>query len=182
MALAVASVVALGACSHSRRIESGSAPTTPVTTSAIQATTSVVSAAARDDAVVAAYRAHWAAWYTAVQVADSNVPAIGATTTGDLLAHTRQELDAMRTSGERVKAEAGLTPIDSRQTRVVQFSSATSAVIVDCYIDNTIRYDAAGHAIGDTQPTFFSATATMVVEQGTWKVANLQLRKNGCRA
>src|SRR5581483_4870480 len=79
IALALASVVVLGGCSHSRRIESGSAPRTTPTTSAIETTTSVVSATARDEAVVAAYRAHWAAWYSAVQVADPTSPGISAT-------------------------------------------------------------------------------------------------------
>ena len=180
IALVLAAAIALGSCSHSRRIVSGADGAT--STSAAIPTTSTVAPARTEDAVVSAYRASWAAWYAAVQVANPDAPDIAATTTGNLLAHTRQVLQALQASGERIKAAAGVMPIDSRQPHVVQLQSDTSAVLVDCYLDNTVRYDAAGHAIGETQPTFFSATATMVLEHGAWKVATLQLRKNGCRA
>jgi hypothetical protein len=174
--------IALGGCSHGKVLDSRTALTRSTSATEASTTTSTQPPTSREAAVTAAYRAHWDAWYAAVQVANADLPAIAATMTGNLLDHTRQELATMRTSGERIKGDSGVPPIESRQTPVVQLQSETAAVLVDCYVDNTARYDAAGHALGDTKPTLFSATATVVLEQGTWKVATLQLRKNGCRA
>lgn len=146
------------------------------------ALTSTSTAGSRDAAVIAGYEAHWAAWYAAVQAANASLPSISATTTGNLLAHTLQEIQAMQSSGERIKGDPGVPPIEFRQPRVARFESDTTAIVGDCVLDHTVRYDAAGHPIGETQPTFFSVTATVVYEQGAWKVAALQLGKNGCRA
>jgi hypothetical protein len=172
----------LGGCSHGKVLDDRTALTRSTSATGASTTTSTQAPTSREAAVTAAYRAHWDAWYAAVQVANADLPAIAATMTGNLLDHTRQELATMRTSGERIKGDPGVPPIDFRDPPVVQFPSAGTAVLVDCVLDNTVRYDAAGRAVGETKPTLFSATATVVLEQGAWKVATLQLRKNGCRA
>jgi hypothetical protein len=64
----------------------------------------------------------------------------------------------------------------------LRFQNDTTALLADCYVDNTVRYDATGKPIGSTQPTFFGATATLVLANGAWKVASLQLKKDACRA
>ena len=178
-ALVSAAVLGLGACSADNDVKSSSAPTT-TTTPPAQATTTT--APTREAQVIAGYRAHWDAWYAAAQIPDPSLPAIATTTTGSLLAHTRGELEEMRAKGERVKGDPGAAPIDIRQPRVVEFQSDTTAILSDCYVDNTVRYDAQGNAIGGTEPTFFAATATIVLVDGTWRVASLQLRKDACRA
>lgn len=173
------------ACSSGNADEDGeprASQSTTTTASTSLTTTTTAEPPSREEAVVAGYRAHWAAWYAAAQAADPDVPAIAATTTGSFLEKTRAEIAAMRSSGERVRGDPGVPPIDSRQVRVAQFQSETTAVVVDCYVDNTVRYDAGGKPIGSTEPTFFSATATLVLADGTWKVASLQLKKDGCRA
>lgn len=182
-ALGLLTLVACGGSSD----EVNSAPPSTSSTSAVGGVSttppeSVPPDAPREVEVIAAYRAHWAAWYEAAQVADPELPAIAATTTGSFLERTRQEIGAMRSSGERVRGDAGVPPIDSKGARVVRFESDASAVLVDCYVDNTVRLDAAGKPIGSTEPTFFSATATVVRADGAWKVASLQLKKDGCRA
>lgn len=101
---------------------------------------------------------------------------------GNHLEVTRAEFSRMRSSGERIGSVGGAAPIESRQPRVVRFENDTSALLTDCYVDNTVRYDAADKPIGSTEPTFFGATATLVLANGAWKVASLQLEKNACRA
>jgi hypothetical protein len=180
-ALAVAvAVVTVAACASGGGVDASAERDVATTTTSTPATST--SAPSREQQVVAAYRAHWAAWYAAAQVPDPELPAIALTTTGSLLEHTRRELEDMRTRGEKVKGDSGVAPIDVRQPRVVQFQTDTSAVLSDCYVDNTVRYDASGQPIGSTQPTFFAATATLVQVDGTWRVASLQLRKDACRA
>jgi hypothetical protein len=183
-AAALASLTLL-ACNPSADQVDSVPPATPLPTPAPDASDAAAVPAppstSREADVVAAYRAHWAAWYQAAQAADPELPAIAATTTGSFLERTRQEIGAMRSSGERVRGDAGVPPIDSKTARVVRFESDASAVLVDCYVDNTVRYDAAGKPVGSTDPTFFAATATIVRVDDAWKVASLQLKKDGCR-
>jgi hypothetical protein len=180
--LALVAAVGLAGCSSDPEVNSepGAVPST--TAGADSGTSTTAAPTSREDAVVAGYRAHWEAWYAAAQIPDPDLPALAATMTATHLERTRAELARMRNAGERIKSDAGVLPIDIRQSRVVQFQSDTAAVLSDCYVDNTVRYDAAGKAIGGTEPTFFSATATVVLAEGTWKVASLQLEKDACRA
>lgn len=179
--LAVVAVVGLAGCSSDPEVNSeADAPSTTAATDS--ATSTTAASTSRDDAVVAGYRAHWEAWYAAAQIPDPQLPVIAATMTGSLLESTRREVGELRSKGERVKGDPGVPPIDIRQARVVQFQSDTTAILTDCYLDNTVRYDAAGQPIGVTEPTFFSARATVVFAEGTWKVASLQLEKGACRA
>jgi hypothetical protein len=177
--LAAAFIIA-GACSSDNGVTTSPLTTDrATTTSAAQATSTTPPT--REAEVIAAYRAHWEAWYAAAQIPDPALPAIAQTTTGSLLEHTHRELEAMRAKGERVKGDPGVAAIDVRQPRVLQFQSETTAILSDCYLDNTVRYDSAGKAIGTTEPTYFAATATIVRVDAAWKVASLQLRKGACR-
>ncbi|MDQ1374571.1 MAG: hypothetical protein QOJ09_1909, partial [Actinomycetota bacterium] len=114
--------------------------------------------------------------------ADPALPRIASTMAGSLLARTRAEMEELRSKGERVRGDPRVLPIDSRQPHVLRFETETTALLVDCYVDNTVRYDAGGKPIGTTEPTFFAATATVVFDNGAWKVSSLQLKRDGCRA
>ena len=180
LALVVAS--GLVGCSSDPEVNSEVDRTSSTTATADSATSTTAAPGSREDAVVAGYRAHWEAWYAAAQIADPDLPSIAATMFATHLERTRAELARMKDAGERIKGDAGVPPIDIRQARVAQFQSDTTAILSDCYIDNTVRYDAAGNPIGGTEPTFFSATATVVLADGKWKVASLQLEKDACHA
>ena len=180
--LALVAAIGLAGCSSDPEVNSEPGATPSTTAAASSATSTTAASTSREDSVIAGYQAHWEAWYAAAQIPDPNLPSISATMHATHLERTRAELALMRDAGERIKGDPGVPPIDIRQPRVVQFQSDTTAVLSDCYIDNTIRYDAAGKPVGGTEPTFFSATATLVLVEGTWKVASLQLEKDACRA
>ena len=180
--LALVAAIGLAGCSSDPEVNSEPGATLSSTTTAVSASSTTAAPTSREDAVVAGYRAHWEAWYAAAQIPDPDLRSIPATMTATHLERTRTELVRMRSAGERIKGDAGVPPIDIRRARVVQFQSDTTAILSDCYIDNTVRYDTAGKPIGGTEPTFFLATATVVLAEGKWKVASLQLEKDACRA
>lgn len=180
--LALVAAIALAGCSSDPEVNSEPEATPPTTAAADSVSSTTAASTSREEAVVAGYRAHWDAWYAAAQIPDPNLPSIPTTMWATHLEGTRAELARMRDAGERIKGDPGVPPIDIRRPRVVQFQADTTAILADCFLDNTVRYDAEGEPIGETEPTFFSATAAVVLVDGNWKVASLQLRKNACRA
>lgn len=162
-----------GACSDDDA--GGSTPTTASTSTSTRDTTSTTVSA--DEAVLDAYRAFWNEGYlVAADPMDPTHPALAAHATGSQLETLQRAFLARQTNGEVIRGTLDLAP------RVVSVVGET-ATVRDCYLDNTGIYDAATGERHDTATGVrHLITATLVLEDGIWKVSDLAQEGDGCTA
>lgn len=170
-AVALASLWVLGGCSHSRASTSattGSTAKSPSSTSS----SAVVNPRA---AVLAAYRAEWAAFEQASETSDAADPALAATMVDPLLSQVRANLDGDKANGVVARGTFTLHP-------VVATVSATSATVVDCaYSTSELVYADTGRPVQPvTPPENDGVRATLVHQGSVWKVAQQVVRDGSC--
>lgn len=164
---ALAALGLLSACADEKGAQS---TTTSTTTSEPPATP-----ASSDQEVLDAYIAFWNDGYLeAADPMDPTNPALAAHATGEQLETLERAFLARQTSGEVIRGTLDLQP------RVVSVVGET-ATVRDCYLDDTGVFDAATGERRDTATGVrHLITATLIVEDDTWKVSDLQQEGDGC--
>jgi hypothetical protein len=173
VALALSALVALGTLSSCADDEGArSRPSTSATTTTNETTTTGVG---DDHEVLDAYVAFWNDGYLeAADPMDPTNPALAAHATGDQLETLERAFLARQASGEVIRGTLDLDP------RIVSVVGET-ATVRDCYLDNTGIYDAATGERRDTASGVrHLITATLVVEDESWKVSDLAQEGDGC--
>lgn len=173
----VSALVALGiagACADDDG--SNAAEPTATTDSSVESTTTTVDAD-QDQDVLEAYIAFWNDGYlVAADPMDPTHPALAEHATGQQLETLERAFLARQQNGEVIRGTLDLAP------RVVSVVGDT-ATVRDCYLDNTGVFDAATGERHDTASGVrHLITATLVVEEGNWKVSDLAREGDGCTA
>jgi hypothetical protein len=137
------------------------------------------SATAHEAAIVAAYRAGWAAFLHAIRAPDPADPAVAATTIDPLLTQTRKGLVSDKTEGI-----VGRGDVTLQHPHVVSVSGDT-AVVEDCvYSALVLVFAATGKPVpdqpGGTQPEYDGVRATVALTPSGWKVANQDIKAGQC--
>lgn len=164
---ALAALRVLSACAD----DDGASPTTTSATSDESTTTTI----GEDQEVLDAYVSFWNDGYlAAADPMDPTDPALAAHATGEQLETLERAFLARQTNGEVIRGTLDLQP------RVVSVVGDT-ATVRDCYLDNTGVYDAATGERHDTATGVrHLIRATLVVEDDTWKVSDLEQEGDGC--
>ena len=166
--LLLAAATLLAGCGTSAPVASPSPTTTP---------TSTPTAAARDQAVLSAYRAATAAFVHAETAMDPNDPALLATMTGEELSTVKKNLIVDRASGLVARGDIRLS-----DPHIVSFDGQ-QAVVRDCQQSALLLYDAktGGAAPGVANgPQNIAVTTTLVIVDGIWKMALQDGRVGTC--
>lgn len=166
--VALSALLALGAAGSCA--DDDASPST--TTSAPPSTTTTVG---EDQEVLDAYVAFWNDGYLeAADPMDPTSPALAAHATGAQLETLQRAFIARQANGEVIRGTLDLQP------RVVSVVDET-ATVRDCYLDNTGIYDeASGERVDTASGVRHLITATLVVEDDTWKVSDLKQEGDGC--
>lgn len=166
-AVGLAALLAAG-CSSDKKGDAAPASSTSVTTTTASSNI--------DAAVLDGYRAYWAAYVKAGDPMNPEDPQLQAHATGPALETVVKAFVALKSAGKVVRGQVDLAP------RVINVDGETASVH-DCYGDNTGVYDASTGARED-KPTGqrHLVTATMRLDNGTWKVERLADEGLGCTA
>jgi hypothetical protein len=169
--IALSALVALGVLSACADDE-GASTTTTASTSTDDSTTTTIG---EDQQVLDAYVSFWNDGYlAAADPMDPTSPALAAHSTGEQLETLQRAFLARQTNGEVIRGSLDLQP------RVVSVVGDT-ATVRDCYLDNTGVFDVATGERHDTATGVrHLITATLIVEDDTWKVSDLQQEGDGC--
>lgn len=168
-AAVIVAAFVLAACSN------GKADTSPTTTTrAPRTTTSAPSAT--EKAVLRDYRAYWDAYLAASNPMNPENPVLAQHATGAALETLQKAFLAFKSAGKIIRGSLDLAP------RVVRIEGDT-AIVRDCYGDGTGVYDAASGKREDTASgKRHLATATLQLDNGTWKMERLADEGLGCTA
>ena len=166
--VALSALLALGAAGSCA--DGDASPSTTI--SAPPSTTTTVG---EDQEVLDAYVAFWNDGYLeAADPMDPTSPALAAHATGAQLETLQRAFIARQANGEVIRGTLDLQP------RVVSVVDET-ATVRDCYLDNTGIYDeASGERVDTASGVRHLITATLVVEDDTWKVSDLTQEGDGC--
>jgi hypothetical protein len=142
------------------------------TTSAPPSTTTTVG---EDQEVLDAYVAFWNDGYLeAADPMDPTSPALAAHATGAQLETLQRAFIARQANGEVIRGPLDLQP------RVVSVVDER-ATVRDCYLDTPGIFDeASGERVDTASGVRHLITATLVVEDDTWKVSDLKQEGDGC--
>ena len=148
-----------------RQVSSTSAPRSTPTSTTDPATA----------AVLAAYRAGWAAYEGALADANAADPALAATMVDPLLQKVKANLYAYQRQGIVGRGPVVLHP-------KVAALSASSATVVDCtFSSSALVYRATGKPVPPvTAPEHDGVRATLVLSGGTWKVSQQSVSEGKC--
>ena len=126
-------------------------------------------------AVLAAYRAGWAAYEQALSTANAYDPALPATMANPLLQKVRANLIADHHDG--IVGHGGVQ-LHPRVTQV----TATTATVVDCtYSTSELVYETTGKPVPPvTPPEHDGVRATLVLTNGAWKVSEQSVTEGSC--
>ena len=175
---ALVGLCALAGCSGSHdaadannTTSSSAAATTTSTGRSSTSTTTTFSASA----VLAAYRAGWAAFEHALANANPEDPELPATMVDPQLQQVKGNLLADQQQG---MVGRGTTTLHPKVTAL----SATSATVVDCaYSTAELVYQATGKPVPPiTPPENDGVTSTLVLSGGTWKVSKQIVTDGKC--
>jgi hypothetical protein len=174
---ALVGLCALAGCSNSH----GDAVAHPTTTSAPSSTTTSTTAASSTtttsptSAVLAGYRAAWAAFEHAAADANPKDPELSATMVDPQLTGVKANLLADQQQGIVGRGTFTLHP-------KITALSATSATVVDCaYSTAVLVYAKTGKQVPPiTQPENDGVTSTLVPSGGTWKVSKQTVTDGKC--
>ena len=158
----------------------GDESTSPSTTrgrvaSSTTSTAATTTADATEAAVVAGYRAFWAAFLRAGDPMDPGHPDLAATAIGAQLEQVQRAFLARRAGGEVIRGTIETHP------RLAGPIQSTTATIVDCYVDDSHAFDAETNAQKDA-PGIVNNQVRVDMEliDGTWKVAAVRQEGEGC--
>jgi hypothetical protein len=157
---------ALAGCSFSPGADSANSTTTSTSATTTSATSSSsANTQSASSAVLAAYRAGWAAFEHALADANPEDPELPATMVDPELQQVKANLLADQRQGMVGRGTFTLHP-------KVTALSATSATVVDCaYSTAELVYQATGKPVPPvTPPENDGVTSTLVLAGGTWKV------------
>lgn len=171
--IAVSALAALGVLSACADDEGARSSST--TTTASTATDDSTTTIGEDQEVLDAYVSFWNDGYlAAADPMDPTDPALAAHATGEQLETLERAFLARQTNGEVIRGTLDLQP------RVVSVVGDT-ATVRDCYLDNTGVFDALTGERHDTATGVrHLITATLVVEDDTWKLSDLEREGDGC--
>ena len=147
----------------------------PTSVSSTSAATSTSTADPATAAVLAAYRAGWAAFEHALADANPEDPELAATMVDPQLQQVKANLLADQRQG---MVGRGTTTLHPKLTAL----SATSATVVDCaYSSAELVYRATGKPVPPvTPPENDGVTSTLVLSGGTWKVSKQIVTDGKC--
>lgn len=167
---AIALALMLGVTACGKNADDGQSTTT--TTSIVTSTT----LSPTDAPIVDGYRQFQAAYLAASDPMNPNDPRLAQHATGKELAQLRSTLLAFKSSGKVFRGTLDLAP------KVLR-SDAAVATIQDCYFDHTRVFDAKTGATSEPEDTQRQLIeASMVFEDGVWKVSAIDHKGEGCVA
>jgi hypothetical protein len=165
-------VMVAAACSSTAAAKT----TTSTTTTSSSVTT--ITADSQASAVLAAYRAGWAAFEQAQRAANPYEPGLPATMVDPLLQLVRRTLLSNQDEGIIIKGSITLHP-------KLQSLGAQRAVVVDCAFDGTeLVYRATGKPVPPVTPPQRAGVHSVLVRltSGAWKVADQSVTEGSCPA
>jgi hypothetical protein len=169
IAALVGAVVVAGACGGDDG-DDGSVDTTAATTTSAPPTT-LDDETQKEEAAKAAYLAYWAAYMKATaEPVDPQLPAMQRLMTGDHQRVVTRDLEDRQARGE-----AARLPTNSHLRHEVlsaELQPNGSVYIKECEVNDVIIYDVASSAVINDDVVTKLATATMVYEGGSWKIAD----------
>jgi len=127
-----------------------------------------------DGAVLAAYRAFWAAYLQAANPMSPLAPALAAHASGSELATVAKAFLAYKDAGDVIRGTFDLDP-------TVASVNGPNAVVRDCYGDNTHLYGPSGAQL-DTSSGKRHLIAVDLQLNGTWRVSQITHLADGCTA
>ena len=170
-------VLAGGACTKaggggSSTPDASTTPTTGTTASAVVTTTTVD---ATEQAVLDGYRAFWAAYLKAGDPMDPKHPDLAATATGAQLDQVRRAFLARLAGGEVIRGRIEPHP------KLAGPVQGSTAVVADCYVDDSHLFDAATGAQKDDPAVLtHQVRAEMTLVDSSWRVAAIRPESKGC--
>lgn len=176
---ALAGLCILAGCSSTHTSADSGAQSTstssiPVASSSTS-TTAASTTTSPASAVLAAYRASWAAFEHALADANPEAPELPATMVNPQLQSVKANLLADQRDGIVGRGPTTLHP-------KITALSATSATVVDCvYSDTELVYQATGKPVPPvTPPENDGVTSTLVLSGGVWKVYKQTVTDGKC--
>lgn len=174
---ALVGTCALAGCSNSHGDATGHPTTTapPVSTSTTSTPSSTNTTPSADSAVLAAYRAGWAAFEHALADANPDDPELAATMVPPQLTGVRANLTVDRQQGMVGRGSFALHP------KVVSLS-ATTARVVDCaYSTSVLVYAKTGKPVPPiTPPENDGVSSELTFTGGAWKVYKQMVTDGKC--
>jgi hypothetical protein len=169
---ALAGIFVLAGCASSHGAADAHSTRSSTSASAKNSTTTASSAAS---AVLAAYRAEWAAFEQALSTANPSNPALLATMVDPQLQGVKANLLADHRQGIVARGTFTLHP-------KITALSATTATIVDCaYSTAELVFAATGKPVPPvTPPENDGVQATLVMSGSTWKVSKQNVTDGSC--
>jgi hypothetical protein len=167
-ALVGAVLVALGACGGDDDEESTG--TTATSTTSAPSTT-LDEEARKEEAAKDAYLAYWDAYMKATsEPVDPQLPAMQRLMTGDHQRVVTHDLEDRQARGE-----AARLPANSRLRHEIlsaELQAYGSVRITECEVNDVVIYNVATGVVLNDDVVTKLATATMVVEDGKWRIAD----------
>ena len=152
--------------------DDGARPTT--TGPAAESTTTTTAAAAADADVLDAYRGFWDAYLAAADPMDPAHPDLELFATGASLDAVRGAFADHFARGEVIRGSVELAP-------EIEQLNDERATVRDCYLDQTHIFDSeSGAQVDPPEDATFEVLATLVLEDGSWKVSSLDKVSDGC--
>jgi hypothetical protein len=179
VAAALVGLCALAGCSNSRGTAdaanntTSSAAVSTTTSTALSSTTTTTPAT--PSAVLAGYRAAWAAFEHAAADANPDDPALAATMVDPQLTGVKANLLSDQQQGIVGRGTFTLHP------KITALSVKTATVIDCAYSTAVLVYAKTGNQVPPiTQPENDGVTSTLVLLSGTWKVAKQTVTDGKC--
>jgi hypothetical protein len=173
--LAAAGLVISGCSSTKSKADHGGSSTTAAVTTTSTAVVTTTTVDPTEAAVVAAYRAFWAAFLKAADPMNPQLPDLTATATGQQLEQVQKAFLAHRVGGEVIRGTLDLHPHVAGPVR------GTTATVTDCYADDTHLFDAVTGAQKDKPGVVHQQVNADMVSDGTvWKVSAIHHQGEGC--
>lgn len=175
MVAVLVALCALAGCSNSHRAADSVNTTTSSTSATSTTAPSSTTKSSPSTAVLAAYRAGWAAFEHALADANPEDPELAATMVDPELQQVKANMLADQQHGMVGRGTFTLHP-------KVTALSATSATVVDCaYSTAELVYQATGKPVPPiTPPENDGVTSTLVLSGGTWKVSKQIVTDGKC--
>jgi hypothetical protein len=178
----VASVVAAGLVLSGGCAASGPEPNGATSTQASPGPTTVTSPTTTGTRPVqpsaaqamAAYQRGWDVTFQAISSRPPRVlPEIYELFTGEALSETLNGINRLIRQGHHVEGSMTTHP-------VLVSESATTVVLDDCAVENSIEYDNAGRVFDPADNVRFNYRVRIVKVQGIWKTADFDRRERVC--
>jgi hypothetical protein len=167
---ALAGVVALAACGGDDSDEESTDQTAPSSTSA-PTTTTLDEERQKEEAAKAAYLAYWDAYVEATEEpVDPQLPAMQSLMTGDHQRVVTRDLEDRQARGEAARLRTNSRLRHEILSADLQLDG--SVHITECEVNDAIIYDIASGAVINDDVVTKLATASMVDEGGSWKIAD----------